>query len=59
MMHDATLFRVSLEMVSLLALANEIFARPGSVDRIMDLADIYPPVEPPCPTRGGLVAMLA
>jgi 2-polyprenyl-6-methoxyphenol hydroxylase-like FAD-dependent oxidoreductase len=59
MTHDATLFRAGLEIVSLLALPEEVFARPGVVDRVMELADVHPPVQPPCPSRAELVSMLA
>jgi 2-polyprenyl-6-methoxyphenol hydroxylase-like FAD-dependent oxidoreductase len=59
MMHDATQFRAGLEITSLLALPEQVFARPGVVDRVMKLADIHPPVEPPCPSRSELVTMLA
>jgi 2-polyprenyl-6-methoxyphenol hydroxylase-like FAD-dependent oxidoreductase len=58
MLHDASIFRASLEITSLLTLPNEVFSRPGIVDRIMELADIHPPVEPPCPTRDELVALV-
>ncbi|MBV9328984.1 MAG: FAD-dependent monooxygenase [Chloroflexi bacterium] len=58
MLYDASLFRAYLEITSLLALPREVFSRPGIVDRIMELADIHPPAEPPCPTREELVTML-
>jgi flavin-dependent dehydrogenase len=58
MMYDATLFRANLEITSLLALPEEVFARPGIIDRIMKLADIHLPNKPPCPSRCELVDML-
>jgi hypothetical protein len=38
MMHDADLFRAAIEIRSLLALPQEVLARPGMVDRIMAVA---------------------
>jgi hypothetical protein len=33
-------------------------ARPGVVDRVMELADIHEPMVPPGPSRAELVRML-
>jgi 2-polyprenyl-6-methoxyphenol hydroxylase-like FAD-dependent oxidoreductase len=59
MMHDATLFRAFLEINALLALPQEVMARPGIVDRIMSIADIQEPVPLPGPSRPELLRMLA
>jgi flavin-dependent dehydrogenase len=40
MTYDPSLFRAYLEIVSLLALPQEVLARPGLVDRIMAVADV-------------------
>lgn len=59
MMYDADLFRAALEIVSLLALPQEIMARPGVVGRIMEVASNHEAVMPPGPSRAELVRMLA
>jgi 2-polyprenyl-6-methoxyphenol hydroxylase-like FAD-dependent oxidoreductase len=59
MMYDASLFRAALEIVSLLALPQEVLARPGMVDRIMAVADVAAPVVPQGPSRDELLRMLA
>jgi len=59
MLYDATLFRAFLEMTALLALPRDVLARPGVVDRIMELADIHPPVAPPGPSRDELLRLAA
>src|SRR6266478_4143669 len=47
MMYDADLFRASTEFRSLLALPQEVVARPGVVDRIMEVAGTHEAVKPP------------
>ena len=37
MMHDADLFRAAIEILSLLALPQEVMARPGVMDRIIEV----------------------
>jgi flavin-dependent dehydrogenase len=59
MMHDADLFRASLEMRSLLALPREVLARPGVVNRIMEVAATHEAVMPQGPSREALLNMLA
>jgi hypothetical protein len=59
MMYDADLFRAAVEMRSLLALPQEVMARPGVVDRIMEVADAHQAVTPPGPSREELLHMLA
>jgi 2-polyprenyl-6-methoxyphenol hydroxylase-like FAD-dependent oxidoreductase len=58
-MYDADLFRASVEMKSLLALPQEVMARPGLVDRIMEVAGTHEAVTAPAPTRDALLRMLA
>jgi 2-polyprenyl-6-methoxyphenol hydroxylase-like FAD-dependent oxidoreductase len=50
-MYDADLFRVSTEFRSMLALPQEVMARPGVVDRIMEVAGTHEAVTPPGPSR--------
>ncbi len=59
MMYDADLFRAGAEMRSLLALPQEVMARPGVVDRIMEVAGAHEAVIPPGPSREELLRMLA
>ncbi|MBV8713815.1 MAG: FAD-dependent monooxygenase [Chloroflexi bacterium] len=59
MLHDATLFRAAMEIMGLLALPHEVYARPGLIDRAMKLADVHAPTVPPGPSRTELLRMLA
>jgi 2-polyprenyl-6-methoxyphenol hydroxylase-like FAD-dependent oxidoreductase len=59
MQYDADLFRTALESMSLLALPQEILARPGVLDRIKEVASTHEPVVPPGPSRDELLRMLA
>ena len=59
MMYDADLFRASTEFRSLLAWPQEVLARPGVVDRIMEVAGTHEEVMPPGPSREELLHMLA
>jgi hypothetical protein len=59
MMYDADLFRACNEFRSLLALPQEVMARPGLVNRITEVADTHEAVMPPGPSREELLQMLA
>ena len=59
MMYDADIFRAAVEMRSLLALPQEVMARPGMVDRILEVAGTHEAVVPPGPSRQELLHMLA
>ena len=59
MMYDPDLFRAANEMRSLLALPKEVMARPGLVDRILEVADTHEAVITPGPSRRELLDMLA
>jgi 2-polyprenyl-6-methoxyphenol hydroxylase-like FAD-dependent oxidoreductase len=59
MRYDADVFRAAVEMRSLLALPQEVMARPGLVDRIKELAGAHEAVIPPGPSRAELLRMLA
>ena len=58
-MYDADIFRAAVEMRSLLALPQEVMARPGLVDRIMEVASTHEAVKPSGPSRDELLHMLA
>ncbi|HEX6453139.1 MAG TPA: FAD-dependent oxidoreductase [Trebonia sp.] len=59
MMYDADVFRAYLEMISMLALPQEVLARPGLTDRIMAAADGRDALTLPGPSRADLLKMLA
>ena len=59
MLYDADLFRAAVEIRSLLAFPQEVMARPGLVDRIMEVAGTHEAVIPPGPSREELLHMLA
>jgi hypothetical protein len=58
MMHDAEVFRAYLETVACLALPDEVFARPGMLDRLDQWAD-QPPLRMPAPSRPRLEQLLS
>jgi hypothetical protein len=59
MMYDADIYRAAAEMRSVMALPQEVMARPGMVDRIMEVAGTHEAVNPPGPSRQELLGMLA
>lgn len=59
MMYDPDLFRVFIEIFSLLALPQEVMTRPGLTDRIMEVASTHETVAPPGPSRDELLRTLA
>jgi cytochrome P450 len=58
MMYDADLFRVWLEILSMQTSPQELMARPGVLDRIMEIASTHVVVTPPSPSREQLLRML-
>ena len=58
MMYDSDLFRAWLEILSMQTSPQEVMARPGMVDRIMDIANTHDAVTPPWPSRDELLRML-
>jgi 2-polyprenyl-6-methoxyphenol hydroxylase-like FAD-dependent oxidoreductase len=59
MRYDADLFRAATEFRSLLALPQEVMARPGVADRILEVASAREAVMPPGSSREELLGMLA
>jgi 2-polyprenyl-6-methoxyphenol hydroxylase-like FAD-dependent oxidoreductase len=59
MMYDADLFRAGAEIFSLLALPQQVLARPGVADRIMGLAASHPAMVSQGPTRDDVIHILA
>jgi hypothetical protein len=58
MMYDADLFRAWLEILSMQTSPQEVMARPGVADRIMQVASTHEAVIPPGPPREELLRML-
>ena len=58
MRYDADVFRAAAEMRTMLALPQEVMARPGLVDRIREMADAYEAPTPPRPSREELLRKL-
>jgi 2-polyprenyl-6-methoxyphenol hydroxylase-like FAD-dependent oxidoreductase len=59
MRYDADLFRAFIEIQSLLALPQEVMARPGVAERVRTVASLREPVDPPGPSRDEVVRILA
>lgn len=59
MVHDAEVFRAFLEIMGCLTLPQEVFARPGMVDRVLKAAGQGDVPPPPGPTRQKLLGLLA
>jgi 2-polyprenyl-6-methoxyphenol hydroxylase-like FAD-dependent oxidoreductase len=59
MVHDAEVFRAFLEIMGCLTLPQEVFARPGMVDRVLKAAGQGDVPPPPGPTRQELLGLLA
>ncbi len=59
MLYDADLFRAFLEINSLLALPEDVLARPGLADRIVEVAGTHQPPVPRGPSREEVLRMLA
>jgi hypothetical protein len=57
LMHDPEVFRALIEMVTCLALPEEIFARPGFADRVAAYMG-EPVMTMPGPSRTELLALL-
>jgi 2-polyprenyl-6-methoxyphenol hydroxylase-like FAD-dependent oxidoreductase len=55
---DPDIFRAFLEMTYVLALPEEILARPGFAERVREVAGDRTPSPPPGPSRSDLLAML-
>ena len=59
MAFDPELLRAGLEVVGCLALPQEVLARPGVVDRVVELVEANPPQPAPGPTREELLRLIA
>jgi hypothetical protein len=59
MAHDPEIFRAFMEIVGCLTLPGALFARPGFVDRVREVAARHEAAPPPGPTREELLRLLA
>ena len=59
MPYDADLFRAFIELIAMLALPEEILARPGVSDRVSEIASEREPSLPPGPSRSDVLQLLA
>jgi flavin-dependent dehydrogenase len=59
MPYDADLFRAYVDIRALLTLPQELLARPGLAERIVEVAGTHEPRVPPAPSREELLRMLA
>jgi 2-polyprenyl-6-methoxyphenol hydroxylase-like FAD-dependent oxidoreductase len=57
--HDADVFRGFLDVMTCLALPQEVMARPGFAERVSEIASAHEAPPPPGPDREGLLALLA
>ena len=59
MAFDPELLRAGLEITGCVTLPEEVFARPGVIHRLVELAEANPPQPPPGPTREELLRLVA
>ena len=59
MMHDPDFFRAFAEIIGMLALPQQVMARPGLIDRISDIAADRDALTPPGPSRDDVLHSLA
>jgi len=59
MAYDPQVYRAFLDIVGVIDLPQDVFARPGLVDRIMAIAQSEPPLQVPGPTRQELMELVA
>ncbi len=55
---DPDIFRGVIEIASLLARPDEVLARPGLLDRVLELSQASTPEPPPGPSRGELLDLV-
>jgi hypothetical protein len=59
MLYDPDVFRGMMEFISMMALPEQVFARPGFADRVVAVADGHEAFTPPGPSRLDLLKALA
>jgi hypothetical protein len=59
MLYDPDVFRDMMEFISMMALPEQVFTRPGFGDRVAAAADGHEAFAPPGPSRSDLLRALA
>jgi 2-polyprenyl-6-methoxyphenol hydroxylase-like FAD-dependent oxidoreductase len=59
MAYDPEVYRAFMEIAGVISLPQDVFSRPGLVDRIMAIAQSEPPLQVPAPTRQELLKLVA
>ena len=59
MLYDPDVFRGMMEFISMMALPEQVFARPGFSDRVLAAAEGREVFTPPGPSRADLLKTLA
>ena len=59
MLYDPDVFRGMMEFISMMALPEQVFSRPGFGDRVAAAADSHEAFVPPGPSRPDLLRALA
>lgn len=59
MAYDPEAYRAFLDITGVIRLPQEVFTRPGLVDRIMSIAQSEPPLRAPGPSREELMQLVA
>lgn len=57
--HDADVFRAFVETRACLATVDEVLARPGLAERVLDIVGEHEPIRPPGPDREQLLALVS
>ena len=59
MAYDPEVYRAFIDIAGVIDLPQEVFSRPGLVDRIMAIAQSEPPLQIPAPNRQELMEIVA
>jgi len=59
MAYDPEVYRAFIDIAGVIDLPQDVFSRPGLVDRIMAIAQSQPPLQIPAPTRQELMKLVA
>jgi hypothetical protein len=59
MAYDPEVYRAFMDIIGVIEPPQDVFSRPGLVDRIMAIAQSEPPLQVPGPTRQELIELVA
>jgi flavin-dependent dehydrogenase len=59
MAYDPEVYRAFMDIIGVIKLPQEVFSRPGLVDRMMAIAQSEPPLQTPGPSRQELLQLVA